>query len=99
MCVELDSVGQNMTDHLFLSPVYKVTNNITTFGHFGSNALLLAEGFVQYKLGEGKLTGAISSMSTFKRVPDDVLSSIGATELECQDLTLFMLQVPNATRT
>ncbi|TFK52656.1 alcohol oxidase [Heliocybe sulcata] len=80
--VDLPGVGQNLLDHLFFGPVYEVTNNITTAGQFSNNVTLYQEYMAEWKFGEGELSGAISSMSAWERVPDDFLDSIGATELK-----------------
>lgn len=81
--VDLPGVGQNLLDHLFFGPVYEVIDNITTANQFNANASLYAEYLREWKTeGEGELAGAISSMSAWERVPDDVLDSIGAQELK-----------------
>ncbi|KZT25424.1 GMC oxidoreductase [Neolentinus lepideus HHB14362 ss-1] len=80
--VDLPGVGQNLLDHLFFGPVYQVTDNITTAAQFSTNATLYQDDLKEWKYGEGELSGAISSMSGWERVPDDFLDSIGATELK-----------------
>ena len=84
--VDLEAVGQNMWDHLFFGPVYEVTPNITTFSQFNANETLLLQDLMQYKNNQGELTGAISSMSAYQRVPSDILNTItGGEQLEALD--------------
>jgi len=86
--VDLEAVGQNMWDHLFYGPFYEVTPNITTFSQFNSNETLFLEDLIQYKNNQGELSGAISSMSAYQRVPSDVLKTIpGGEKLEALDPT------------
>ncbi|KDQ51283.1 aryl-alcohol oxidase, partial [Jaapia argillacea MUCL 33604] len=80
--VSLPGVGQNMTDHLFFGPVYEVISNITSAVQFLNNATKYADYLNQWETyGEGEFAGAISSMSTWERLPDEFLESIGAQEL------------------
>ena len=84
--VDLEAVGQNMWDHLFFGPFYEVTPNITTFTQFNTNETLFLQDMMQYKNNQGELTGAISSMSAYQRVPSDVLKTItGGEQLEALD--------------
>jgi len=73
--VDLPGVGQNLTDHLFFGPIYQVTDNITTYNQFNANETLFLEYMMQYKNNQGELSGAISSMSGYQRIPDDVLAT------------------------
>ncbi|KIK51446.1 hypothetical protein GYMLUDRAFT_64819 [Collybiopsis luxurians FD-317 M1] len=84
--VDLPGVGQNMTDHLFFAPIYEVTPNITTYNQFATNQSLYLQYLMQFKNNQGELTGAISSMSGYQRVPNSVLQSItGGQQLSALD--------------
>ncbi|KAK7035464.1 hypothetical protein VNI00_011757 [Paramarasmius palmivorus] len=77
--VDLPGVGQNLMDHLFFGPV---TDNITTYAQFATNKTRYDQLLNQWEQsGTGELAGAISSMSSYERIPDDVLSGFeeGAT--------------------
>ncbi|KAF8815763.1 alcohol oxidase [Phlegmacium glaucopus] len=92
--VDNAAVGQNMWDHLFFGPIYEVTENITTFSQFNANETLFLQDLMQYKNNMGELSGAISSMSAYERVPSDVLAQIpGGDVLEALDPTWPHIQL------
>ncbi|ESK96636.1 choline dehydrogenase [Moniliophthora roreri MCA 2997] len=73
--VDLPGVGQNLLDHLFFGPVYQVTDNITTYAQFAQNQTKYDQLLQQWQTqGTGELSGAISSMSAYERIPDDILA-------------------------
>ncbi|KAF9567995.1 alcohol oxidase [Agrocybe pediades] len=92
--VQNEAVGQNMWDHLFFGPIYEVTENITTFNQFNANQTLFLKYLMQWRNNQGELSGAISSMSAYERIPSDVLANIpGGDQLEALDPTWPHIQL------
>jgi choline dehydrogenase len=92
--VHNEAIGQNMWDHIFFGPVYEVTDKITTFSQFNANKTLFLQDMMQYRNNMGELSGAISSMSGYERVPSEVLAKIpGGDQLEALDPTWPHIQL------
>ncbi|CZR63977.1 related to choline dehydrogenase [Phialocephala subalpina] len=77
---DLPGVGQNMQDHIFFGPAYKV--DLTTFTKLANDPVYLLAMFAQYTTTQtGPLTNPVADFLGWEKVPDSLRSSLGAQAL------------------
>ena len=75
--VDLPGVGQNMWDHIFFGPSYRV--RVDTFTRVARDPVYLAEQLVNYTLNKnGPLANNVVDYLGFERVPDSYLGNFTA---------------------
>jgi choline dehydrogenase-like flavoprotein len=84
-------VGQNMTDHVFVSPSYRV--NVQTFTRYANNILLILWEFTTnfIPFAQGVLTDPVASYLGWERVPQSLIKS----EQVAADLASFPSSWPH----
>lgn len=79
--VELPGVGQNMWDHPFVAPSYRV--QVPTFTHVATDLLYLAGQFLRSSVMKtGPLTNPISDFLGWEKIPDTLRSKFSSSTKE-----------------
>lgn len=74
---DLPGVGQNMQDHIFFGPAYKVA--LTTFTKLANDPVYLAAQFIEYFATQtGPLSNPVADFLGWEKVPDDLRPSLDA---------------------
>lgn len=77
---QLEGVGQNLQDHIFFGPSYRVA--IETFTKLANDPAYLLSLFTAYAASQsGPLTNPVSDFLGWEKVPDRLRDSIGASGL------------------
>jgi len=72
-------VGQDMQDHIFFGPAYRV--DLTTFTKLANDPVYLAAEFVNFQTQSGPLTNPVADFLGWEKVPAYMRSSLGAQAL------------------
>lgn len=74
---ELPGVGQNLQDHLFFGPSYRV--DLTTFTEIANNLLYVTAQATEYALKrEGPLTNNVADFLGWEKIPDELRSDFSS---------------------
>lgn len=90
--VDAPGVGQNMWDHIFVGPTYRV--NVDTFSKVVRDPVYAAQALAEYEIKEsGPLTSNSADYLGWEKVPDQYLEDF--TSQAKQDLASFSEDWPN----
>lgn len=77
--VQNENVGQNMQDHIFFGPAYKVDPNLHTFTDLAANPLYLADQFLNFTTNQlGPLTNHVADLLAWEKLPPAALATLGS---------------------
>lgn len=77
-----DKVGQEMQDHIFFGPSYKVTPDTHTFTDLSTNPFYLTAQLLNFTINAlGPLTSNVADLLAWEKIPGDTLLEMGATQL------------------